>query len=81
MMATFRTVLHVSKEVDFVSWEDNLFLFKFGTSKDKQRVIDGSPWSFDRQLLLFEDYNGDKLIILFRLHHFGLGFLICLLIL
>ena len=37
----------------------NLFLFKFATLKDKRRVIDGSPWSFNKNLVAFKDYNGD----------------------
>ena len=39
--------------------DTNLFLFKFANRKDKNRVLDGAFWSFDKQLLAFKDYDGD----------------------
>ena len=39
--------------------DNNLFLFKFPTTKDKQRVLDGSHSSFDKHLIVFKDYHGD----------------------
>ncbi|OMO59259.1 hypothetical protein COLO4_34268 [Corchorus olitorius] len=38
--------------------EENLFLFKFQSEGDRDRVIDGCPWNFDNSLLLFAGYNG-----------------------
>ena len=37
----------------------NFFMFKFANKKDKLRVQEGSPWSFDKHLIGFKDYDGD----------------------
>ena len=38
--------------------EENLFLVKFGDSRDKKKVIDMFPWSYDKQLVLIQDFDG-----------------------
>ena len=35
------------------------FFLSLPTKKDKQRVLDGSPWSFQKNLLAFTDYDGN----------------------
>jgi len=32
--------------------ENELFLVEFGDGKDKQRILDMCPWSFEKQLVL-----------------------------
>ncbi|XVF82847.1 hypothetical protein PTKIN_Ptkin16aG0083300 [Pterospermum kingtungense] len=39
--------------------EENFFLFKFQDVKDKERVLHGVPWTFDKQLILFHGYRGE----------------------
>ena len=41
-----------SKGVKFNELEEDLFLVEFGDERDKRRVIDMSPWSYERQLVL-----------------------------
>lgn len=60
LMATLRSVWRVSKDVQILSLEDNLFMFKFVTLTDKQRVFYGSPLAYDRQHLLLQEYDVDK---------------------
>jgi hypothetical protein len=33
-------------------------LFEFADVDDKKRVLDGRPWSFDRQILVLNDFDG-----------------------
>lgn len=40
--------------------DTNLFVFQFYCDADKDRVIDGSPWSFSDHLLLLKDIQGDE---------------------
>ena len=41
-----------SKGIKFSELEEDLFLVEFGDERDKRRVIDMSPWSYERQLVL-----------------------------
>ena len=59
MLSTLKVVWKISRNVKVTVLESNLFIFKFASLKDKQRVIDGSPWSFNKNLVVFKDYNGD----------------------
>lgn len=38
---------------------DNLFLAQFFDSGDKYKVFHNSPWTFDKSLVLFQNYDGD----------------------
>ena len=55
MMGTLKVVWRISKEAVVSILDSNLFLFKFHTMKDKLRVLDGSPWSFNNNLVAFQD--------------------------
>jgi hypothetical protein len=44
--------------VDFKELQDNLWLFEFMKESDKQRVLAGWPWSFDRQILVINEFDG-----------------------
>lgn len=59
-MATLRSVWRVSKDVQIQSLTDNLFMFKFSTIRDKQRHLDGSLWTYDKQFLLLEEYDDKR---------------------
>jgi hypothetical protein len=37
---------------------DNLWLFEFSDERDKQKVMAGRPWSYDRTLLILNDFDG-----------------------
>ena len=52
-------IWRLSKDAKTLVLDENLFLFKFANKKDKQRVLDGSLWSFQKNLLAFTNYDGD----------------------
>ncbi|XVF56485.1 hypothetical protein PTKIN_Ptkin06aG0124900 [Pterospermum kingtungense] len=54
-----KTIWKVSKEVEIKALDDNLFLFKFQGDGDKNKVMESTPWSFDKQMLLLHPFNGD----------------------
>jgi hypothetical protein len=47
--------------VTFNEVQDNVWLFEFTDEDDKKRVMDGRPWSFDRQILILNDFDGSVL--------------------
>ena len=53
-----RVIWRLSRDAEVVIMDNNLFLFKFANRKDKNRVLDRAPWSFDKHLLAFKDYDG-----------------------
>ena len=59
MLGTLRVVWKISKDAEVTVIDFNLFLFKFYSMKDKHRVLEGSPWPFNKNLIAFKDYNGD----------------------
>lgn len=59
----FRSVLsriwRLAGWVVFKELNDNLWLFEFTEVDDKRRVMEGRPWSFDRQALILNDFDGN----------------------
>ena len=64
-------------KVTFKELHDNLWLIEFSNAEDKSRVMEGRPWSFDRQILVLDDYDGktppaqmtfDSFIFLVQIH-------------
>ncbi|OMP03211.1 hypothetical protein CCACVL1_02505 [Corchorus capsularis] len=58
-MNTMKNIWRLVKAVTIVEMEENLFLFKFQSEIDRDRVIDGYPWKFDNSMLMFAGYSGD----------------------
>ncbi|XP_059457118.1 uncharacterized protein LOC132186993 [Corylus avellana] len=58
----FRNVLsriwRTMGSVVFKEMQDNVWLFEFVDLDDKKRVMEGRPWSFDRQILVLNDFDG-----------------------
>jgi hypothetical protein len=58
----FRTMLsriwRLVGRVVFKEIGDNLWLFEFSNGDDKRRVMEGRPWSYDRQALVLNDFDG-----------------------
>ncbi|XP_062146783.1 uncharacterized protein LOC133854564 [Alnus glutinosa] len=38
--------------------QENLWLFEFSEEGDKVKVMDGRPWSYDRTILILNDFDG-----------------------
>ncbi|KAK1582191.1 hypothetical protein Q3G72_012621 [Acer saccharum] len=47
-------------EIDQI--KGNTFEFLFKSLKDRQRVLSGGPWSFDRAILVFEKPTGEGVV-------------------
>lgn len=45
-----------SKGVNISELEDDLFLAEFGDEREKKRVMDMSPWSYEKQLVLIQEF-------------------------
>ncbi|KAK9984263.1 hypothetical protein SO802_033788 [Lithocarpus litseifolius] len=39
--------------------EEELFLVEFGDGKDKQKVLDMCPWSFEKQMIIMKGFEGE----------------------
>ena len=39
--------------------KDEMFIVEFGDERDKKKVLDMSPWSYEKQLILLQDFEGD----------------------
>ena len=50
--------LQKGKGMEFKKMGENYILFEFGHRKDYIRVLEGRPWSFDKNLLLIQEYDG-----------------------
>ena len=48
-----------NKSLEISEIEDELFMEEFGDTKDKQRVLNMSPWSFEKQLVLLQEFEGE----------------------
>jgi len=54
-----RMLWKTNKGVNIFELEADLFLVKFGDGKDKKKVLDMCPWSYEKQLVLIQDFKGE----------------------
>ena len=54
-----RMIWKPNKGVLISDVEEDLFLVEFGDKRDKQKVLDMSPWSYEKNLVLLQDFDGD----------------------
>lgn len=47
------------KRVNIGELKGDLFLTEFGDERDKKRVMDMSPWSYEKQLVLIQEFEGE----------------------
>jgi hypothetical protein len=52
------TIWRTAGGVKFKDLKDNIWLYEFSDLVDKRRVMDGRPWSFDRQILVLNEFDG-----------------------
>ncbi|KAL5796050.1 hypothetical protein ACOSQ2_000870 [Xanthoceras sorbifolium] len=55
---TIASIWRTKSEVEVESIGVNLFVFRFGCSWDRKRVLEGGPWSFDKNLLVLKETVG-----------------------
>ena len=54
-----RMLWKTNKWVNFSELEAELFLVEFGDGKDKKKILDMSPWSFEKQLVIIQEIEGE----------------------
>ena len=47
-----------NKGVQISELEEDLYLVEFGDEKDKRKVLDMCPWSYEKQLVLIQEFEG-----------------------
>lgn len=56
-----RMLWRTNKWVNISELEAELFLVEFGDEKDKKKVLDMSPWSFEKQLVIIQEFEGEQI--------------------
>jgi len=54
-----RMLWKTNKRVNISELEADLFLVEFGDGKDKKKILDMCPWSFEKQLVLLQEFKGE----------------------
>ena len=48
-----------NKGVQISKIQEVLFLVEFGNGKDKKKILDICPWSYEKQLVLMQEFKGE----------------------
>ena len=54
----FSKIWRTTRGVIFKELDDNLWLFEFDVETNMRRVLEGRPWSFEKQILVLTEFNG-----------------------
>jgi hypothetical protein len=54
----FSNIWRIVGSVKFKELKDNMWLVEFSDDGDKRRVLEARPWSFDRQILVLNEFDG-----------------------
>ena len=54
-----RMAWKMNKGVHISDIDEDLFLVEFGDKKDKQKIMDMCPWSYEKNLVLLQVFDGD----------------------
>ncbi|KAL0016623.1 hypothetical protein SO802_003692 [Lithocarpus litseifolius] len=49
--------------VQIMEIEEEIYMVEFGDEKDKKKVLEMSPWSYEKQLILLHDFDGKQVHI------------------
>lgn len=55
-----RMVWKPNKGLQIMEVGEELFIVKFGDEKDKKKVLDMSPWNYEKQLILLQEFEGEQ---------------------
>ncbi|KAL5841818.1 hypothetical protein ACOSQ3_012421 [Xanthoceras sorbifolium] len=56
--ATISSIWRTTKGMDIEILGGNLFVFRFNCELDRKRVLEGGPWTFDKQLIVLREATG-----------------------
>ena len=54
-----RMIWKLNKGVQILEMENERYMVEFGDKKDKKKVLEMSPWSFEKQLILLQEFKGE----------------------
>ncbi|XP_021722367.1 uncharacterized protein LOC110689843 [Chenopodium quinoa] len=60
MKKTLTSIWRLHNHVAIRMIETNLFVFQFFSIEDKERILEGCPWSFDNQILCLKEIHPDE---------------------
>ena len=49
-----------NKSIQISAIEEEVYLVEFDDERDKKRVLEMSPWHYEKQLVLLQQFEGDK---------------------
>ena len=49
-----------NKGVQRTEIDDELYLVEFGDGRDRKKIMDMSPWSYEKQLVLLKGFEGEQ---------------------
>ncbi|KAL5740754.1 hypothetical protein ACOSQ2_029934 [Xanthoceras sorbifolium] len=55
---TISSIWRTTKGLEIEAMGNNLFVFRFNCMLDRKRVLEGGPWTFDKQLLVLKEASG-----------------------
>ena len=55
-----RMIWKPNKGVQITKIDDELYLVEFGDGRDKKKTMDMSPWSYEKQLVLLKEFEGEQ---------------------
>ncbi|KAE8712062.1 hypothetical protein F3Y22_tig00110264pilonHSYRG00156 [Hibiscus syriacus] len=59
MITTLSNVWKLTKSTHIVPLDDNHCVIKFRSARERESVVDGAPWSFDKHLVLFASFDSN----------------------
>ncbi|PPD83793.1 hypothetical protein GOBAR_DD19263 [Gossypium barbadense] len=60
MYMVFKSLSYTKKEVDFVALKEGVVIVKFGCQEDRSRILNLTPWLFDRCLFSMLPFEKGK---------------------
>ena len=48
-----------NRGIQILEIEEELYLVEFGDGRDKQKILNMCPWSFEKQLIIMKEFKGE----------------------
>ena len=55
-----RMVWKTNKSVQISEVEDEVFMVEFGDGRDKKKIMEMRPWSYEKQLIILQEFEGEQ---------------------
>lgn len=55
-----RMIWKPTKNVQINEVDDELYLVEFGDGRNKKKVMEMCPWSYEKQLILLKEFEGEQ---------------------